>query len=315
MHLAIINDWDKKLKPALTSLQDCFADKAKEFTAVVKIGRTHLMDATPLTLGQEFSAFSTQLGDARQALKQAVINLRHIPLGGTAVGTGINSPRGFDQTVATKLKHITGIAFTPADNKFSQIAAHDLLVQVSGTLKMLAVATLKIANDIRLLASGPRCGLGELQLPANEPGSSIMPGKVNPTQCEALAMVCAQVIGNDAAVTVAGSHGHLQLNTFKPVILHNILSAMLLLADSFASFERHCLRGLEPRHASITAHLNNSLMLITALNPIIGYDKAAQIAKHAHSHNITLRTAATQLGILSAEEFDAHVQPKNMISP
>lgn len=315
MHLAISIDWQKKLMPALVKLQDCFANKAESFTDVVKIGRTHLMDATPLTLGQEFSAFSAQLNDARQALEQAVLNLRKIPLGGTAVGTGINSPHGFDQTVAIELKRITGIEFSPADNKFSQIAAHDLLVQVSGALKMLAVATLKIANDIRLLASGPRCGLGELQLPTNEPGSSIMPGKVNPTQCEALAMACAQVIGNDAAVTIAGSHGHLQLNTFKPMMLHNILGAMLLLSDSFNSFEKRCLRELEPRHANINAHLNNSLMLITALNPIIGYDKSAQIAKHAHSHNVTLRTAATQLGILSAEDFDAYVQPKNMTSP
>lgn len=315
MHLAVIADWDKKLKPALTELNKCFDDKAKEFAEIVKIGRTHLMDATPLTLGQEFSAFSTQLTDAKQALEQAVSNLRHIPLGGTAVGTGINSPRGFDQAVATELKRITGIAFTPSNNKFSQIAAHDLFVQVSGTLKMLAIATLKIANDIRLLASGPRCGLGELQLPANEPGSSIMPGKVNPTQCEALAMVCTQVIGNDAAVTVAGSHGHLQLNTFKPVILHNILTSMQLLSDAFNSFEKHCLRGLEPRLTNIEAHLTNSLMLVTALNPIIGYDKAAKIAKHAHQHNMTLRSAATQLGILSAEEFDTHVQPKNMIAP
>ncbi|MDE3269572.1 MAG: class II fumarate hydratase [Pseudomonadota bacterium] len=315
MHLAIISDWQTQLEPALKTMQHCFAAQAKEFATVVKIGRTHLMDATPITLGQEFSAFHAQLNAAHRTITQAMTNLHQIPLGGTAVGTGINSPPGFDQSVAAELKRITGIAFTPATNKFSQIAAHDLIVQVSGALKMLAVATLKIANDIRLLASGPRCGLGELQLPANEPGSSIMPGKVNPTQCEALAMICAQVIGNDAAVSIAGSHGHLQLNTFKPVMLHNVLGAMQLLTDAFNSFERHCLRGLSPNHTAITAHLNNSLMLITALNPIIGYDKAAQIAKHAHDHNLTLRTAATKLGILSAEDFDTHVQPQNMTSP
>ena len=315
MHVATVLDIQEKLLPTLSELQKIFAQKSHDFRAVVKIGRTHLMDATPLTLGQELSAFSTQLEQCQQFIHSAMTQLLAIPLGGTAVGTGLNSPRGFAIAAATHIANLTSLPFRSAANKFSLIAAHDLFVNVSSTLKTTAVACMKIANDIRLLGSGPRCGLAELLLPANEPGSSIMPGKVNPTQCEALTMVCAQVIGNDTCVAVAGSHGHLQLNVFKPVILHNVLTSIQLLSDAFRSFNHHCIAGIEANHRNIEQHLHSSLMLVTALNPVIGYDKAAEVAKYAYKHEITLRAAAIKLGYLTSEQFDQHVQPQQMLEP
>ena len=314
MHLAAIDDLSNKLLPAINTLLATFDRKSKQYEELVKIGRTHCMDATPLTLGQEFSSYVAQLKYASKQIEDALPHFYEIPLGGTAVGTGLNTKSGYDHRVATHLANITSVPFRTADNKFHLLAAHDAVANASGSLKVVAAVAMKIANDIRMLASGPRCGLAELQLPANEPGSSIMPGKVNPTQCEALSMVCAQVMGNDTTITIAASLGHFQLNVFKPVMLHNLLEATGLLADALLSFNDKCAVGIEANHQMIDQHLRNSLMLVTALNPLIGYDKAAQVAKTAYQQNITLREAALQLGV-SAEQFDDHVRPEKMISP
>jgi fumarate hydratase class II len=289
--------------------------KQKEFDAIVKIGRTHLMDATPLTLGQEFSGFATQIKHGLQRVKNTLPFLHELAIGGTAVGTGLNTHPEFAVKVAQSIAKETGIPFVSAENKFEALATHDALVEVSGSLKNLAVSLMKIANDIRLLGSGPRCGIGELHLPENEPGSSIMPGKVNPTQSEAMTMVCAQVIGNDVAVSVGGMNGHFQLNVFKPVIVFNVLNSIRLLADAMDSFRENCLDGIEANTKQIKNHLDNSLMLVTALNPHIGYDNAAKIAKTAHKNGTTLKQEAINLGLLTAEQFDKAVRPEEMIGP
>ncbi|EDQ87712.1 uncharacterized protein MONBRDRAFT_9875 [Monosiga brevicollis MX1] len=289
--------------------------KQSEFEATIKCGRTHLMDATPLSCGQEFSGFVAQLEAGRARLAQGLPEVFELAIGGTAVGTGLNTHPEFGQRTAAEIAELTGLPFVSAENKFAALACHDPLVAVSGNLKALAVGLMKIANDIRLLGSGPRCGLGELNLPANEPGSSIMPGKVNPTQCEALTMICCQVIGNDAAITAGGMQGHLQLNVFKPMIIHNILHSVLLLADGCRSFQDHCVAGLELNRPAIEEHLRNSLMLVTSLNPHIGYDKGAAVAKKAHAEGSTLREAALALGYVSAEDFDRIVDPSKMIGP
>ena len=315
MHVATVFDLHEKLTPALQKLRTTLAEKSTAYQDIVKIGRTHCMDATPLTLGQEFGAWQAQLDEAAQVVEQAGARLYAIPLGGTAVGTGLNTPRGYDVKVAEHIASLSAHPFVSAADKFHLLAAHDALVNVSSALKLVAVACMKLASDIRLLGSGPRCGIGELQLPANEPGSSIMPGKVNPTQCEALTMVCAQVMGNDTAVAVAGSLGQFQLNVFKPVILHNVLESIQLLADGMHSFNDNCLTGIEPNHEALQHHLHNSLMLVTALNPHIGYDKAAKVAKTAYEQGITLKQAAKQLGYATAEQFEAWVQPEQMLAP
>lgn len=314
MHVAAVDDLSNKLLPALNTLRATFARHSKQHQKVIKIGRTHCMDATPLTLGQEFSGYVAQLEYAGRQIENALTHFYQIPLGGTAVGTGLNTESGYDRKVAAQIAEITSYPFRSANNKFQLLAAHDAIANASGCLKVLATVAMKIANDIRMLASGPRCGLAELRLPANEPGSSIMPGKVNPTQCEALSMVCAQVIGNDTTIAIAASLGHFQLNVFKPVMLHNLLEATGLLAEALLSFNDKCVVGLEVNHQMIAQHLRNSLMLVTALNPLIGYDKAAQVAKTAYEQNITLRDAALQLGV-TAEQFDDQVRPENMIAP
>lgn len=312
MHIAAHDVCTRKLLPNLADLRSAFAEKVDEFSAVVKIGRTHWMDATPLTLGQEFSAYVQQLTMAERSLQQALVGVRELALGGTAVGTGLNTPVGFAQMVAERIAAQTGQPFVTAPNKFEALSAHDALVELSGACKRLAVSLMKIANDIRVLASGPRCGIGELQLPANEPGSSIMPGKVNPTQPEAVTMVAAQVMGNDVAVGIAGSNGQFQLNVFKPVIVANVLQSAHLLADACASFAAHCVRGIRVNQAQVQAHLDNSLMLVTALNPHIGYYKAAEIANKAHRDGSSLRQAALSLGYVTEAEFDAWVDPATM---
>lgn len=313
MHIAAYKLIVEDTIPSLIKLKDALSKKSDEFTTIVKIGRTHLMDATPLTLGQEFSAYVSQLEHGIKALNNTLEHLRELALGGTAVGTGINAPKGFDVAVAREIASITGLPFITAPNKFEALSAHDAIVESSGALKQLAVSLMKIANDIRLLGSGPRCGLGELALPANEPGSSIMPGKVNPTQAEAMTMVAAQVIGNDSAITVGGMNGHFQLNVFKPVMIYNFLQSARLLADACDSFRVNCVDGIQAIKENITAHLNNSLMLVTSLNPHIGYDNAARIAKKAHEENLTLKQSAIASGLLSEEEFDAWVDPQKMI--
>jgi fumarate hydratase class II len=279
----------------------------------VKIGRTHLMDATPLRLGQEFSGYASQLEHGIRAVENTLAHLSELALGGTAVGTGINTPPGFADKVAKKIAELTGLPFVSAQNKFESLAAHDAVVETSGALKTVACSLMKIANDIRLLASGPRCGIGEILLPENEPGSSIMPGKVNPTQAEAMTMVCAQVIGCDAAITIGGMTGHFELNVFKPVIIYNLLLAARLLGDASGSFNDNCVSGIQPNKAAIQKNLENSLMLVTALNTHIGYDKAAQVAKKAHKEGLTLRESAIGLGCVTAEEFDKYVVPENMV--
>ncbi|MEC7200861.1 MAG: class II fumarate hydratase, partial [Verrucomicrobiota bacterium] len=299
--------------PKVRQMRETMAAKARAFMDVVKIGRTHFMDATPLTLGQELSGYVSQLDHGIAAIERSLDHLSELALGGTAVGTGLNTPEGFDVKVAAHIARLTGLPFRTADNKFEALAAHDAIVEASGALKTLAVSLMKIGNDIRMLASGPRCGIGEVTIPANEPGSSIMPGKVNPTQCEALTMVCAQVIGNDAAIAVGGMNGHFELNVFKPVMIFNFLMAARNLGDACASFNDHCLVGLEPNHPVIEKNLENSLMLVTALNPKIGYENAAKIAKKAHAEHSTLREAALELGLLSDEEFSQWVVPGNMI--
>ncbi len=299
--------------PGVEKLRDTLASKAEAFKTIVKIGRTHLMDATPLTLGQEFSGYVSQLDHGIKALRNTLPHLAELALGGTAVGTGINTPKGYSDLVAKHIAELSGYPFVTAENKFESLAAHDAMVETSGALKTLAVSLMKIGNDTRLLASGPRCGIGELILPANEPGSSIMPGKVNPTQNEALTMVCAQVIGCDAAITIGAMQGHFQLNVFKPVIIYNLLMAARLLGDASVSFNDNCAIGIEANEPFIKRNLENSLMLVTALNTHIGYEYAAKIAKKAHAEGSTLREAAIALGLLTSEQFDEWVVPSKMI--
>ncbi len=315
MHLACLKDLEEKLFPALSEIKKSFASKIEEFKDVIKIGRTHMMDATPLTLGQEMSGYHAQLEGCEKFIRQAREAVCELSLGGTAVGTGLNSHPEFGARVAAKLATLTGFPVVTAPNKFAALASHDPLVALSSSLKGLAVSGMKIANDFRLLASGPRCGLGELRLPSNEPGSSIMPGKVNPTQCEALSMVCAQVMGNDTTVSIAGSQGHLELNVYKPVIIHNVLESIDLLSGALRSFKEKCLDGLEADKKRIKENLNNSLMLVTALNQVIGYDNAAKIAKNAWEKGLTLKESTLELKLLSEEDFDKHVRAEKMINP
>jgi fumarate hydratase, class II len=297
----------------MNKLRGTIAKKSVEFKNIVKTGRTHFMDATPLTLGQEFSGYVQQLDNSIRAIKNALEVVRELALGGTAVGTGLNTPKGYDVLVARKIAELTGYPFITAPNKFEALAAHDAMVELSGSLKRSAVALMKIANDVRMLSSGPRCGIGELIIPDNEPGSSIMPGKVNPTQPEALSMVCAQVIGNDVAVSIGGATGHFELNVFKPVIAANVLQSARLLGDACVSFNDKCAEGIEPNHSIIKQHLENSLMLVTALNTHIGYENAAKIAKKAHKENKTLREAAVELGLVTSGQFDEWVRPEKMV--
>ncbi len=313
MHIAAYKKIVENTIPGVTQLRNTLAKKSKDFQNVVKIGRTHLMDATPLTLGQEFSGYVSQLDHGLKALKNTLDHLSELALGGTAVGTGLNTPKGYDVLVAKYIAKFTGMPFKTADNKFEALASHDAIVESHGALKQLAVSLNKIANDIRMMASGPRSGIGEIIIPANEPGSSIMPGKVNPTQCEALTMVCAQVMGNDIAVSVGGTQGHYELNVFKPMMAANILQSAELLGDACVSFEENCASGIEPNHEVIEQLLNNSLMLVTALNTKIGYYKAAEIANTAHKNGTTLREEAINLGYVSAEDYDAWVRPKDMV--
>ncbi len=315
MHVAAVVAIRAKLMPALAGLLTTLGAKAAAFDDVVKIGRTHLQDATPLTLGQEFSGYAAQLDHALRHIEAALPHLSELALGGTAVGTGLNAHPEFGARVAAELSRLTGCAFVTAPNKFEALAAHDAMVHAHGALKALAAALMKIANDIRLLASGPRCGIGELSIPENEPGSSIMPGKVNPTQCEALTMVACQVMGNDVAISFGGSQGHLELNVFKPLIAHNFLQSVRLLADGMASFDEHCARGIEPNRERIAALLHGSLMLVTALAPHIGYDRAAEIAKKAHREGTGLREAAAALGYVSESQYDEWVRPEKMTRP
>lgn len=313
MHIATVLSSKKQLIPALIDLQKALEEKVKAWDKIVKIGRTHLQDATPITLGQEFSAYTSQVTYSIESVEQALTRIYFLAQGGTAVGTGINCKKTFAEKFANKVAEFTGLPFKTAPNKFEVLASHDALVQFSGVLNTIAVSLMKIANDIRLLGSGPRCGFGELHLPENEPGSSIMPGKVNPTQCEALTMVCAQVMGNNLAVTVAGSSGHLQLNVFKPVIIYNILQSIDLLSSAISSFALHCISGLEANIERINHLRDQSLMLVTALNPHIGYDNAAKIAKKALKEGKTLKESAIELKLLSAEEFDKFVIPEDMV--
>ncbi|MFZ4126262.1 MAG: class II fumarate hydratase [Rickettsiales bacterium] len=315
MHIAAVEQVHHALIPALTHLHQALAKKSKEFDKIVKIGRTHMMDATPLTLGQEFSGYTTQLEYSIERVKNTLPRLYQLAQGGTAVGTGLNAKVGFDKAFAKEVEAITKLPFVTAPNKFEALAAHDALVELSGALNTIAVSLMKIANDIRLLGSGPRCGIGELSLPENEPGSSIMPGKVNPTQSEAMTMVCAQVMGNHTTVTIAGSNGHFELNVFKPVIIFNVLQSIRLIADACTSFTDNCVVGIEANEARIQQLLNESLMLVTALNPHIGYDNAAKVAKKAHKEGTTLKKAAMDLGLLSEADFDKWVRAEDMISP
>ncbi|AWW73232.1 fumarate hydratase, class II [Erythrobacter sp. KY5] len=315
MHIAAASETIDALIPALTHLHGALDDKAKAFADIVKIGRTHLQDATPLTLGQEFSGYAKQVEYGIARLKSALPRVLELAQGGTAVGTGINSKAGFAEKFAEHVASATGHAFVTAPNKFEALAAHDALVELSGALNTIAVSLMKIANDIRLLGSGPRSGLGEIALPANEPGSSIMPGKVNPTQCEALTMVCAQVMGNNTTVSVAGSHGHLELNVFKPVMIYNVLQSIRLISDASISFTNNCVVGIEANRGRIDQLMNESLMLVTALNPHIGYDNAAKIAKKAHADGTTLKEAALELELLTEEQFAQWVVPADMIKP
>lgn len=313
MHIAAYKMVVETTIPGIKMLRDALDKKAKEFNDIVKAGRTHLMDATPLTLGQEFSGYVSQLDHGLKALKATLPHLTELALGGTAVGTGINTPPGYAEKVAIKIADITGFPFVTAENKFEALSAHDAMVETSGALKLLAVSLMHIGNNIRMLASGPRCSIGEIQLPANEPGSSIMPGKVNPTQNEALTMVCAQVIGNDAAITVGGMNGHFQLNVYKPVMVANLLQAARLLGDACVSFTKNAVVGIEASEKDIQKNLENSLMLVTALNTHIGYEKAAEIAKKAHKEGTTLRESALELGYVTDEEFTKWVDPGKMI--
>lgn len=313
MHIAAYKSVVEITIPGVEALRDTLMAKSKEYMGVVKIGRTHLMDATPLTLGQELSGYASQLNHGIKALRNTLDHLSEVALGGTAVGTGINTPKGYDVLVAKKIAEFTGHPFKTAENKFEALAAHDAMVETHGALKQLAVSLMKIANDVRLLASGPRCGIGEILIPENEPGSSIMPGKVNPTQCEALTMVCAQVMGNDVAITMGAATGHFELNVFKPMIAFNLLMSARLIGDACQSFNEHCAIGIEPNLPRIKQNLDNSLMLVTALNTKIGYEAAAKIAKTAHKNHTTLKEEAVNLGYLTAEEFDQWVDPTKMI--
>lgn len=314
MHIAAYISVVERVIPNVTQLRNTLERVSKENMGVVKIGRTHLMDATPLTLGQEFSGYVSQLDHALRAIRHTLDHLSELALGGTAVGTGLNTPPGYSENVAKHIAALTGHPFKTAENKFEALASHDAIVEAHGALKTLAVSLMKIANDIRLLASGPRCGIGEIMIPENEPGSSIMPGKVNPTQAEAMTMVCAQVLGNDVAISVGGMNGHFELNVFKPVMIYNFLVSANLLADACDSFDKHCAVGIQPNHAAIRENLENSLMLVTALNPHIGYENAAKIAKKAHKENLTLREAALKLELLTNEQFDQWVKPEDMVS-
>ena len=313
MHIACYKMIAEKTIPGIEQLRDTLKAKSEAFKDVVKIGRTHLMDATPLTLGQEFSGYVSQLDHGLKAIKNTLAHLSELALGGTAVGTGLNTPAGYDVLVAKKIAEFTGLPFITAENKFEALAAHDAIVETHGALKQIAVALNKIANDIRMMASGPRSGIGEITIPANEPGSSIMPGKVNPTQAEAITMVCAQVMGNDVAVSVGGLQGHYELNVFKPMMAYNLLQSAELIGDSCVSFDVNCAAGIEPNQSRIDELLNNSLMLVTALNTKIGYYKAAEIANTAHANGTTLREEAIRLGYVPEEEYDNWVDPKKMI--
>lgn len=313
MHIAAYKSAVEITLPGMQKLRDTLQAKAVEFDNIVKTGRTHFMDATPLTLGQEFSGYVQQIDNSMRTIKNALEMVRELALGGTAVGTGLNAPKGYDVLVAAKIAEFTGLPFVTAPNKFEALAAHDAMVELSGALKRAAVALMKIGNDIRMLSSGPRSGIGEIVIPDNEPGSSIMPGKVNPTQPEALTMVCAQVMGNDVAVSIGGSNGHFELNVFKPLIAYNVLQSARLIGDACVSFNDKCAVGIVPNHSIIQRHLENSLMLVTSLNPHIGYYKAAEIAKKAHKEGTTLREAALALGYVTNEEFDLWVDPSKMV--
>ncbi len=313
MHIAAYKILLETTLPGIKKLRDTLNKKSKKFAKVVKIGRTHFMDATPLTLGQEFSGYVSQLDHGLKAIKNTLAHLSELALGGTAVGTGINTPKGYSENVAKHIATLTGLPFITAANKFEALAAHDGIVEAHGALKTVAVSLMKIANDIRMLSSGPRSGIGEIHIPDNEPGSSIMPGKVNPTQCEAMTMVCAQVLGNDVAINIGGSMGHFELNVFKPMMIYNFLHSARLIGEACVSFNDKCAEGIEPLHENIKKHVNNSLMLVTALNTKIGYYKAAEIAQTAHKKGWTLKQTALDLGYLTAEEFDAWVRPEDMV--
>lgn len=313
MHIAAYKAVVETTIPGVEKLRDTLKAKSEQFMDVVKIGRTHLMDATPLTLGQEFSGYVAQLNHGLKALKNTLAHLSELALGGTAVGTGLNTPEGYDVKVAEYIAKFTGLPFVTAENKFEALAAHDAIVESHGALKQLAVSLNKIANDIRMMASGPRSGIGEILIPENEPGSSIMPGKVNPTQCEAMTMVCAQVMGNDVAITIGGTQGHYELNVFKPLMAANFLQSARLIGDACVSFDEHCAQGIEPNHGRIKELVDNSLMLVTALNTKIGYYKAAEIAQTAHKNGTTLKEEAVRLGYVSPEDFDAWVKPEDMV--
>jgi fumarate hydratase class II len=313
MHIAAYKILIETTLPGIEKLRNTLALKSEAFMKVVKIGRTHFMDATPLTVGQEFSGYVSQLNHGMKAIKNTLEHLSELALGGTAVGTGINTPENYSENVAKQIANLTGLPFITAENKFEALAAHDAIVEAHGALKTVAVSLMKIANDIRMLSSGPRSGIGELFIPDNEPGSSIMPGKVNPTQCEAMTMVAAQVMGNHVAVTIGGSNGHLELNVFKPLIIQNVLHSINLLADAISSFVDHCIDGAEPNLDTIKTHVEQSLMLVTALNPHIGYDKAATIAKKAYKEGLSLKMAALKLQLISEQEFDKFVIPEHMV--
>ena len=315
MHIAAAEQLHSALLPALQNMHEEFEKKIAKFNNIVKNGRTHLQDATPLTLGQEFSGYAKQIEYGIARIEATLPRVMELAQGGTAVGTGINSKEGFAEKFAEQVSKITGLEFITADNKFEALAAHDAMVELHGALNVIAVSLMKIANDIRLLGSGPRSGIGEIILPANEPGSSIMPGKVNPTQCEAITMVCAQVMGNNTAVSIAGSNGHLELNVFKPVMIYNVLQSIQLIADSVNSFTKNCLVGIEANEKRINELMQNSLMLVTALNPHIGYDNAAKIAKTAYANGTTLKEEGVSLGLLTEEQFDEWVKPENMVKP
>ncbi len=315
MHIAAVGEIHRRLLPMLGQLQNTLEKKSKDFKDVVKIGRTHLMDATPLTLGQEISGWAAQLQNAEKTITNTLPHLSELAMGGTAVGTGLNTHPEFATRVAARISDLAGHKFITAPNKFAALAAHDAMVEASGAIKTLACAVMKIANDVRWLASGPRSGIGEIRIPANEPGSSIMPGKVNPTQCEAITMVCAQIMGNDAAIAIGGSAGNFELNVYKPLLIHNLLESIRLLADSMECFHDRCIVGLEPNASRIQEHLERSLMLVTALNPHIGYENAAKIAKKAHKDGSTLKEAALALDLVTAAQFDAWVRPEKMTGP
>ena len=315
MHIAAVEEIHHRLFPGLEHLHAALAARVAAFADIIKIGRTHLQDATPLTLGQEFSGYAKQVEYGIARVEAALPRLYPLAQGGTAVGTGLNATVGFAERFAVEVAKITGLPFVSAENKFEALAAHDAIIEMSGALNVIAASLMKIANDIRLAGSGPRCGFGELRLPENEPGSSIMPGKVNPTQCEALTMVCAQVMGNHVAVTVAGSNGHFELNVFKPVMIHNLMHSIRLIADAAVSFTDNCVAGIEANVERITQLRDDSLMLVTALNPHIGYDNAAKVAKKAYAEGTTLKAAALALGLLTEEQFDEWVRPENMVGP